>query len=281
MISLCSVTLPCIEPFLEITLNKILAKKRLVKEILICDVKQPSSYLQTQEIDGTPIIKFGIDLPPLDHGSFFDQSSEHALAIHECIQKSQYDYILLNDPDAYWHSSVDEIYYTFMQQYNLNLIGCAKINAATFEAAGYFTNPFSMMFRKQDLPGPDYMEDELVLRNGTKVPGRIFIPPLKFVNGELDWYNGKPRFDISDYPNPNGFCDTGSILMRWAKDQKWKWLSFLNGDEHNYYTKWSRSEPRITERLPYHKLLYHQISSVNRNEVQDFIKATVENEDDG
>lgn len=276
MISLCSITLPCIEPFLEISLQRILEKKRLVKEVLICEVRKPASYYQEKEVDGIAIRRFGVDLPMiLDAGNLFDQSSEHALAIHECIQKAKHDYIMLNDPDVFWYESVDEIYFNFMKQYDLNLIGCCKVNAGEYEAAGYFPNPLSMMFRKQDLPGPDYMEDEMVLRSGAKVPGRIFIPPLKFVDGNLDWYNGKPRFNISDYPRPEGFCDTGSILLRWAKDQKWKWLSFLCPDTRNYYTKWFRSEPRLAKVASY-KLLYHQISSVNRNELQEFKMVTNE-----
>lgn len=210
MITLCTVVLPNIESFLEKSLKTVLPNIKLVKEILICEPRQPESYYQESEANGISIKRFGVNSPIFDSKDFFDQSSEHAFAIHECIKKAKYDYIMLNDPDTLWYESVDQIYFDLLKQHDLNLVGCCKVNAATFEAAGFFPNPFSMMFRKQDLPGEDYMRDECIIRSGVEVPGRIFIPPLKYRDGILDWFQGKPRFNTSDYPAPNAFYDTGS-----------------------------------------------------------------------
>lgn len=267
MISMCIVTLPEIEKYLTLSLNTVLKKRKLVNEILVCDVSKDSSYRHEETREGVTIKWFGVNLPELDCNDLFDQSSQHALALHEIMSCATNNYILLSDPDTLWFCAVDQMYFDLMSKFDLHLVGCCKVNAVDWEAPGHFPNPFSMMFKKQNMPGLDYMPEHTLLRNGTKVPGKYLIPPLKYLDGKLDWFNGKPKYDMSMYAKKDGFCDTGAMLVPWAHQQGWRWLSFLTDDGRTYTNRWHRASVRVPYKEKPHDILYHSISSVNQGRV--------------
>lgn len=194
---------------------------------------------------------------------------DHAFGLHAGIKETTNDYVMLSDPDLFFHTKIDEFYYQMMQKHNLNLIGLSHFSAVT-EAFGFFPNVFNMIFRKSECPGADWLSDKFTLRkmsyreelkDDTPIPGMFLVP------GEIDGYQ-------SEFPNPQGHYETGCNLLLWAKQRNWRWMSFQTTDCHNYTTQFYRTNFGLRQNLNREKLVYHATNgSVKDYNYKDFLEA--------
>lgn len=265
-ISLCTVTVESLEPYLELMIKSALEKLNL-HEIIICTA---DAHRPEKEEEVSDVIIRRINLPHdlrllVSTYSPKEGSLGHALGLHECIDKAQGDYIFFCDPDVIFQAAVDKIYLDFMVKYNLNYIGCVHESYNLFSYK-FFPAIINSLVRKDQLPNADFLKDHLHYHsdNCKKATGKYLIP------GVIPEITHK--FEIP----PERFCntlyfDTGSNLYPWALEKNWRWLSFLSHDCQNYKTSFYRSNFKLKDRIKIQKLLHHQCSR-HRSEADCFRK---------
>lgn len=260
MISLATVFVEKTTEYQQVFLRSVLEKTELVSEVMICCVERPSDFREEWTERGIRFVKFG---PSASYAykpiSYHGPSMQHGLGIHACIDAASNDYIFCSDPDVFFYSAVDKIYHNTMDKYKLNYIGCGRHSAGNDCCYGYFPYIHNCMVRRSDLPGPNFMAGEYTRRRVEKdiiyhpetgpevFPGKFLFPM---------------RIEAYDhyFPYPDRAFDTAMYLYVWAKQKDWRWLSFLTSDRFNYTTQYIRTSDnlKIKERLPFHKLIYHQ-----------------------
>jgi hypothetical protein len=247
MISVCTVTLDSISKYYEIFQQSITQRTKIVNEVLIAKVDDTVDKEKTWEDNGIKFHQFGIQTKQR-----LMQGVEHALGLHECINRANNNYLLFHDPDVFFYRPVDEYYFSMMQKYNLNIIGVSHCAALKFSYT-FFPYLSSLMVKKNELPNEDWLKGQIIDQDGVVRDGkyliRMKIPDL-----------------VSDFPNPNGDFDTGSYLYLWAYKNKWRWLSFQTTDVHTYAPLYNRGNVKITEKPDKRKFLYHATSSTVGNE---------------
>lgn len=252
MISICTVTLDRLQPFLEIYIDSICNKLKFVKEVIICNVEQSLCYSREQIIDGKKFRYIGGKHNLFRIGDNTSLCAQHAHGLHLCIENATKDFIWLSDPDIFFYSAVDELFLNLIDIYKLNCIGISHQNALS-EAYGYFPTIAGLMVHRKDLPDKTYLAKELPLRESlasddkdfeSKLPGKYLFPGKAYVEDNL-------------YYNPTGHFETGSNLVPWAIQKEWKWLAFQTMDCSNYSTLPYRSQPRMNIKIPKQRLLYH------------------------
>ena len=85
MISMCTVMLDRLQPFLDINIESICNKLSIVKEIVICNVERDKSYYREETICGKTFKYIGGK-----HNLFHIENpaslcAQHALGLHMCI----------------------------------------------------------------------------------------------------------------------------------------------------------------------------------------------------
>jgi hypothetical protein len=246
MISLCTVTLDCLEKYFEkIFLDSILRKTKLISEVLLAKVDAEKSFYKEWQVGSIKFIKFGCPNYQI-HGI------QHAIGLHECIDRAKNDYIFLSDPDLFFYNAADEIYFDLMKEHNLNIIGCSHHHSVEHSAT-FFPNQISLLVRKNDLPTPKFLENKLKIRGykseenqvnlKTNFPGKYLIP------GAIPEY-------VDLFPNKNGLFETGCNLWIFNKERNWKWLAFQTLDCNTYSTLYHKCNLKIP-RPQKQKLLYH------------------------
>lgn len=270
MISLVAVVVDSIlERYIDIFQNTICTKTKLINEVILPKVDSNNSYKKEWINRGIKFKMFGAkqNLFAVESANLI--CLDHGLGLHEGISASTNDYIMLSDPDIFFYTSIDEFYLNMMQKYALNLIGLSHFSSVT-EAFGFFPNVFNMMFRKSECPSSEWLKDKFTLRqvsyrgelnDDTPIPGKFLVP------GQLEGYQFY-------FPNPSGHYETGSNLLIWAKQNKWKWMSFQTNDCHIYTTNYYRTNFGLRERLEKIKLAYHATNGSTKTcTYQDFLQA--------
>lgn len=264
MITVCTVTLDDCANYYEIYKESLATKTKLVDEVLIAKTDAHSDHDIKWEKNGIKFHEFGVQ-PREGDGYFLQQGRlqqglEHAIGLHNCLEKAKNNYIMFCDPDIFLYSAVDEFYYNIYNKYNLNLVGVSHCAATKF-AYTFWPYLSNMFFKKSDLPPSTWLDNQIRDDYGNN----------KILNGK---YLARMHV-IQDYtslfPNPQGDFDTGSMLWLWGYQQNWRWLSFQTLDIHNYTTKYYRGNIKITEKLPNTKLIYHATSGTAGQE-ENFIK---------
>lgn len=262
MVSICTVMLDVLDEYFDIFAESICDKLPLVKEIIVAKIDADRSYSKTFYRKDKKFCIFGC--PFFNDIKFqFNQGHSHAYGLHECIDCATQEYLLFTDPDLFFYSNVDEVYYKMMKEYNLNVIGVSHHNSVALGQV-YFPCLVNLMIKKSDLPDDSFLKGELKLRPYQRMSERV-----KFKDEELDSADGKwlipgPLPNHYDkFPNPNKLdCvfDTGVNFFLLAKEKNWKWLAFQTMDCHKYTTKYSRGSIRLKQnKNNYIDIVYHAV----------------------
>jgi hypothetical protein len=248
MISICIVTIGRnSDKFLEIFLESLQAKTSLVDEILITANDESPSYYQESNIGSISIKKIGprYDFDKVNKLSGFPKmSATHALGLHNVINQTKNDYILLSDFDIFFHTDAIAFMKNLMDSHELDIAGCSY-GVINQHIQGYFPCQIFSLIKKSSLPGPDFLEGKIV------VQGQSF-DGCYLINAELS------QELKNQYPCPYAAVDTSHLLYQCAKQLAWRWLAIGTDDIHNYNAKYYKSNvPNIKLKIQ-KKLIYHQ-----------------------
>lgn len=263
MISMCTVLIDALDPFLEILLEWLPERSKLISEVCFCKVDADESYYEEWTVNNIKFKKFGYKFPPIPRPQYvFSPCHQHALGLHECVDRTTQPYIYMCDPDVFFYTAVDEFYFNLMEKYELDIIG-ASHHSATEIAQRYFPWHGSYLVRKDKMPDSEFLKGKIDFE------GKYFL--------------GDPIPETVDaFPNPKGTFDTGAYLWYWAHLNDWKWLAFQTLDVYNYTSVYHRGNVKIKEKIEKRKLLYHAVSgSIKPGEtIEPFKKAYEESKED-
>lgn len=279
MISLCSVILDNMEETWGILLDSILRKTKLISEVILVKVDEEYNGEEVWVERGIKFRKFGYLLTG-------ERLHGHALGLHKGIDVVQNEYIMFCDPDIFFYTSVEELYFELMNNYGIDIVGVSH-HAATDQAFLYFPCVMNMMVKKSNLPDGNFLKGDIrlrttVLRNPKGEPDDI---DLLEVEHKYLTVGPIPKY-IDYFPNKNFKCrfDVGCNLYLWAQQQNMKWLSFQTLDCHIYTTTYYRTNVKqIKIPIPRkQKLLYHMttgtLSGLNCDLIKDQYKSALEME---
>jgi hypothetical protein len=235
MISLCAVSTPVLEQtgVMDMFRESVKRNLRLVNEVIVVS----SSEVEPPHTDTAGGV-------------------QHALCLHRALSKATNKYVLFSDPDIFFYTSVDQFYLELMAEHRLDVIGISHQDATSF-AHRFFPTVTNMLVKKDHLPGPAWLEGEIRLATGYRRGDK----PLEPLDG-MFLIPGCVPSQANKYPNPDGLYETGCLLMAWAQDANWRWLSFQTADCHRYSSAYNRSNFKIGKPLPRRLLLYHGTHSV-------------------
>jgi len=268
MITLCTVVTQIHECYLDMLLESLAQKTKLIKKVLIAYptmyrprefflkiIKEESKLYNTikkYKIGNIEIEKFEA---PINENEF-----GHALGLHACINKTETDYILFCDPDLFFYNAVDELYLDLKIKHDLHYIGCSH-HSALANAYGFFPYLVNSLVCKQDLPNQDFLKGQLYFKYGIIQAEQEQIDITDAAHGK--YLIAGPILEVkNELPNPKKsvLYDTGVNLCLWGVRNRWKWLSFQTTDCHNYTTKYYRTgNCKVNDRLKYQKLIWHSV----------------------
>jgi len=255
MISLCTAFIEGMEEYLPILLESILNRTKLVSEVVVSMNDQPADYYEETVADRGVVIK-KIGWPHAHKRTAFDPGNQHALGLHNAIERSTRDHLLFCDLDVFFYSAAEEVYLRLMEKHNLQACGCSS-HAAVQIATTFFPWHGQVLVKRADLPDQDFLKGKIWMTCG---------------DGDSEGKPCKTRFDgkylqmfaieglTEMFPNPEGGFDTASYLWLWAHQQQWRWFAFQTIDCHHYTTRYSRNNCKIIEKLPAQDLIYHRVS---------------------
>lgn len=270
MISLVSVFLRRLSPFFDIFLESVVNNLKLVDEVIMPCGDCPLDYYESWEERGIKFVKFGSPqkITGLRIPTGGTQCLDHALNLHEGIDRAKNDYVLLSDPDVFFYGATDEFYINLIEKYKLNYIGVSHPASIT-QAFTYFPNVLNCMGKRSEFPGEDFLKDKFYLD---------YIFPNEFKGYHISLAGkflspGPLRETAEQFPNPTGHFETGCNMLLWANQNKWRWLSFQTGDCFQYTSQYYRSTVKV-DRLPRTKIIYHATNScVNPSSLKQFRQA--------
>ena len=264
MISICTVTLNRLEDFLKIFCQSIVESTTLVNEVIIVNADLDSNDYSWTEKG----IKFHVVCGKHDLFSLSSPAAlcaQHAYGLHQAIELSNNDYLLISDPDIFFYTKIDDFYLSLMGENNLEFIGVSRPNA-TSHSITYFPSVMNLFTKKEYLPPKEFLLDcDLGLsfkgNNQPNLPGVYLYPNC-------------PEEYKSLFPNPDGHYETGCKLLVWTNKKAYNWLSFQTPDCHIYYTKYHRTTFKKTLKLPNIKILYHaSLAAGPHNQIVPFTNA--------
>jgi hypothetical protein len=245
MISLCTVIIDSVTPFLKTYKDWVTTKTKLIKEVCFCKVDAAPDFYHEETINNITFKTFGTEL----YNCSMNPGNQHALGMHACIDRAAQPYIFLCDPDIFFYTYVDEIYFNLMQEHKLDIIG-ASHHASTKIAQGFFPWHGNLLVLKDKLPTQDWLKGALP------------------IDGKYLLMNIQERREL--FPSKNKNFDTGSHLWLWGHEQKWRWLAFQTLDCHIYTTIHYKNNIKLRINFKKQKLLYHAVSgSIKPSEVFD------------
>jgi len=231
VITICTAIIDASEGFLEVYEESIVSKLCHVTEVLLCKNDADAEYNLEWTNNGVNFKKFGCKLPDPPPGMIFGPGSQHALSIHECIDRATTPYVFWCDADIFFYTTVDELYLELMREYELDIIGVSHTSATTL-AQSFFPWHGNLLVKKDSLPKPEdrFLESKL---------------PIKDKYLLMNAVEGTEH----EFPNPNGNFDTCSYLCYWAIQKKWKWLAFQTTDSHIYTTSYCRGNVKVEKKM--------------------------------
>ena len=256
MISLITVVIDKVEKYFPIFYESLNKYAKIISEVVICNAHFPSSYKKTWTIGNINYVMIGSKYTDLRHN--FDISQDHAFSLYEALKHSTKEILYISDVDLFFYTNIDELYLKLINNYNLNIIGVARNNPNIY-SQGYFPSVVNMMLKKSELPSIEWTKN-FNLDFGDN-----------FFSFNTIWREKRSAFD-KVMARPNCHYDTGCLLYLWALENKWKWMSFITHDLHNYSTT-----PCIMNsnsiRLAKTRLLYHQSGSTGPGAFEQYKKA--------
>lgn len=255
MITLCTVAPEGYEEWVETLLASILEVSQHVTKVLIAKPvhSEDTSTIEEYEKKNIHFKKFHAPINRGEHG--------HSLGLHACIDRVETEYIFFCDPDVFWYTAVDDLYLKLMDKYGLQYVGCSH-HSAVANAYSYFPYVMNSLVKKKDLPDANFLKGKLKFRHGC-----IMVEQLGDEESYTEFADGKylvssPIPGLWDkFPNvkPDVFFDTAINLCYWGMEQNWRWLAFQTFDAHDYTTKYFRGNFKINDRIPFQKLIYHDV----------------------
>lgn len=268
MITLCSVICKENSRYIPYFLENVIAKTKLINEICLCNTDLDENYHREYAILPVKIKEMGLKRANISGMCW--RALGHSFGMVEAIKYASNNYIYMSDPDLLFYTAVDELYYNWMQQYNLQIIGAAHHIGINYSCK-YFPNPVNLMIKKSDLP-PSGTFKGIIKANETALNNGLTNKYDSFFE-ENYLCPCRPSKIINEYPNPEGITDTGILLYWWIKG---KWLSFLTQDVHNYTSQIYKSNFQLKEKFPKTKLFYHATSGADSRHMfwDDFLKVS-------
>lgn len=245
MISICSVVLDLTKKYEEIFYESIIQTTKLVSEVILIKNDAPCCFYKEWKERNIQFKEYGNS----EQAGGFACGDQHGLGLNVAVEKATNETVYLCDPDLFFMSAADELFYELKKRYNLNAIGCSH-HSATELAGTFFPWHGNIMMDKSDLPP---MDNDF-LKEDVKVPGKYLMAGAGITYRDV-------------YPNPTGNFDTASGLWLWAHENHWKWMSFQSIDTHCYVTKFCRSNVKMCERFPMQKIIHHAVSGSIEKEV--------------
>lgn len=281
MISLCTVIVKGMEPYLDILADSVVKKCRNVKEVVAIKIDEKEVKLINKW--NIRDVNFKIVGAPLsEHRSKANKEWEmmicgHATGLHYALEYASNEYIWFCDPDVFFLSSADDIFLDCIKNYNLNAVGVSHFNTLE-QSYGYFPCIISYLTKKSNLPSPEWLNGDFHAWSGMRLSHRcrkIFPTPGKYLMpGPL------PSYQYS-FPNPDGIFDAGCNLWLWNEHKKGRWMSFhLEKDRNafrnnggvsnivyplNYNMKNYKTNFGLDVKMPDQDILYHRTRSSKEN----------------
>lgn len=311
-ISICTVSIEPLEPYLDIMIKSATTRLINLKEIVITCVDSHDEFEVVSEQNGVTIRKFGYgilkknipllnffigekimgmtdELKPTDIVDLTNMSAKkivarfgHALGLHHCISCSSYEYIMFCDPDIIFLNNVDKIYLDLMHKHSLQYIGCAHESACK-AAYKYFPYVANSLVRKEDLPDCSFLVGDLYFTGALNYTSNIGVNHKLQADGKWlisgflpNHYKKFFKSEPTQKELEDTEFDTASNLYIWALENNWRWLSFLTPDCQYYKTSFYRSNCAVKNKSKVEKLIYHQFGRFR--DFEEFQKAYKENE---
>lgn len=258
MISVCSVTLDGLLPYLDIFIES-LSKNKLVKELLIAKVDSDKNYLQTSQIGDLKVVVFGHPITTsLDYG--------HALGLHGAIDRTNEEYVWVSDPDVFFYPDTDDFYLQMTEKYNLNIIGVSHHNALGL-AWGFFCNIINFLIKKDRLPDKNWLKG--TLKHGRDLVVNFDEDASKLCDADgLYLIQGAIPELYKKWPNAGDriLYDIGANLWLWNEEKQGRWMSFPTFDTHFYSSSIYKTNFKLKDPLEKRKLIYHQTNGTRAKE---------------
>lgn len=248
MLSVVTVTLKRMKPFLDIFIESLLHRCKLVKEVIVVHVEEKPSFCEE-----TGIIKhIGGDQPYWAVDGPTAYCAQHAHGLHVGFQKTTQEYVMISDPDIFFYMAVDEYYLSLIEQHNIHIVGISR-PTATAHSIQFFPSIMNFMMKKRDFPSALFATQVSPLSK--MLNARVPEIPSYFhpINRELLTEEVKGKFAL-----PEGHYETGCRMFLWAKENNLRWLSFQTLDCNTYQTCFYRNNFGLKEKLPRQRLLYHE-----------------------
>lgn len=257
MISVVTVILDRLAPFLGIFTESLLEKVSLVSEVIVVNVDQ-SGIEERWRQDGIDFKLIG-GKPPFECNSPISYCGQHAYGLHVGLEHATNEYIMFSDPDVFFYIDTAEFYASMIEKFNLNFIGVCR-PASTAHSTRFFPTLINCMVKKSDLPPNDF--------------GKEIIPSYDFPTYFFPM-DSVPKEIKNLYPNPDGHYETGTRLYLWAKQQEWRWWAYIAPDCNNYCKSIYRNNFGDKIRFPKEKILYHESlsSGMQHNKIEKFREA--------
>lgn len=259
-----------LRPFLDIFIESLLDKCKLVKEVIIVHVERELEYLEELEKNGVTIKSIGGNQHFWRVEGPTSYCAQHAHGLHLGFEKTTQEYIMISDPDIFFHMAVDQYYLSLMQKYQINIIGVSRPTAICHSIL-YFPSIMNFLMKKTDFPPTSFTNDisplNKMLNMFTECEVPSYFHPIAV---DLLPINVKNEFAL-----PEGHYETGCRMFLWIKQEEMRWLGFQTPDCNNYYACFYRNNFHLKEKLPKTKLLYHESLSagIQHNKIIPFTKA--------
>jgi hypothetical protein len=271
MISLITVSLPGMEPYVETLLNSVARRCNLISEVVVCHTwKEQRLEPRTRSItrhDGSTIIVKDVDLAAYEMWNG-DRQYGHAEGLHRALEYVTQEYTLFSDPDLFFYTAADQIYLENMKRYDLNIVGVSH-HWAHNHAAGWFPLVINCMVKTDTLPGPDWKAGRIKFgrgifqegyRNYDCVEESLPVTNKWLIQGAIPEcvhlfpHHHKGPGDVC----PMGFWyDIGCNMYLWNLERDGKWLAFQTLDTQNYTTAVYRTNFKLRDKFKNIKLLFH------------------------
>lgn len=287
MITLCTVLIEELRPFMNLMIDSLLKKNKLVSNIVIAHVDSPDKYTEERYQQGVRIETFSHLLPIGLNTSEFG----HALGLHACIEKTNTPYIMFCDPDVLFIEDTPSFYLDLMNKFSLNYIGCSHEYSVQHPET-YFPYVVNSLVKKAELPDDSFMKNLLYYRGNLRAKPGDTLEALSKHQPATGKYLIRGFIPGTESQFPNAMLreknltidfDTGHLLYLWSLQEKWRWLSFLTPDVHFYNTGYYRSNcgvkpPPFKKSLIYHLTGRYRKSGTGLNEFEAQYKKILEKE---
>lgn len=267
MISIVTVILNRLQPYLDIFIESIFNRLKHISEIIIVNVEKDQSYLNQWFENGINFKLMGGAQQLFKTESPVEFCSQHAFGLHLGLEHVTNEYVMFSDPDIFFNSDVDEYYLNLMNDKKINFIGiCGP--AALCHGIMFFPTVLNCLVKKSDLPPNEFSQDVCPLKEMLNAKHELpaYLHPMVT--------NLMSKETTLEFPNPTGHYETGARLFLWSKQQNWRWMSFQTTDQNNYYKNLYRNNFGFKVKLPKEALLYHEsLSSGFKDKINCFTNA--------